>query len=228
MALDLAQRTLTIVATATLTSAFWIVAGGSLLDMAGDNSQLGKTRPAEAEPSPTGTALAGEQRPQNDQADPLHTGPVSLPGGPGSGNMMIPVLNVRPADLTDTFSDARGGGARLHEALDIMAPDGTTVVAATPGTIEKLFRSEAGGNTIYIRSTDRLTIAYYAHLKAYAEGLQEGQKVRRGQRLGSVGSSGNASRDAPHLHFAVLRTTADADWWEPATAINPYPLLAKR
>ena len=55
--------------------------------------------------------------------------------------------------------------------------------------------------------------------------LREGQRVRRGQRLGMVGSSGNASAEAPHLHFAILQTTADAEWWEPANAVNPYPLL---
>jgi murein DD-endopeptidase MepM/ murein hydrolase activator NlpD len=106
-----------------------------------------------------------------------------------------------------------------------MAPKGTSVLSSAPGTIEKLFRSKAGGNTIYVRSTDGETIYYYAHLDSYAEGLREGQRVRRGQRLGMVGSSGNASAEAPHLHFAILQTTADAEWWEPANAVNPYPLL---
>lgn len=141
---------------------------------------------------------------------------------------MIPVLNVRPADLSDTYSDSRGGGARLHEAIDIMAPKGTSVVAAASGTVEKLFQSDAGGLTIYVRSNDGRTIHYYAHLDEYAKGLKEGQKVRRGQRIGTVGSSGNASPDAPHLHFAILQTTPDAEWWEPANAVNPYPLLTQR
>ena len=109
-----------------------------------------------------------------------------------------------------------------------MGPEGTGVIAAAPGTIERLFLSDAGGKTIYVRSNDRRTIFYYAHLEDYAEGLREGQKVARGQRLGTVGFTGNASPDAPHLHFAIMRTTPDADWWEPATAINPYPLLARR
>ena len=228
MALNTVDRALTIVITATLTSAFWIVAGGSLLDMARDQSQLDKTRPAEAAPSPTATALPGEQPAEGAVADPLDAGGATAPGEREAGQLMVPVLNVRPSDLSDTFRDERGGGERLHEALDIMAPEGTTVVAAAPGTIEKLFRSDAGGNTIYIRSADKQTIYYYAHLKEYAEGLKEGQKVRRGQRLGSVGHTGNASAQAPHLHFALLRTTPDADWWEPATALNPYPLLTGR
>ena len=108
-----------------------------------------------------------------------------------------------------------------------MAAAGTPVVAAAPGTVERLFQSDAGGNTIYVRSQDRQTIHYYAHLQDYAPGLREGQSVQRGQRLGSVGSSGNADPAAPHLHFAIMRTTPDAEWWEPATAVNPYPLLRR-
>ncbi len=127
-----------------------------------------------------------------------------------------------------TFSDERGGGTRLHEALDIDAPAGTGVVAAAPGMLERLFESEVGGKTIYVRSDDRATIFYYAHLDAYAPGLKEGQRIRRGERLGTVGSSGNVDPDAPHLHFAIMRTSPGAQWWEPATALNPYPMLGGR
>ena len=106
-----------------------------------------------------------------------------------------------------------------------MAPAGTPVVAAGPGTVEKLFLSDAGGNTVYVRSGDRRTIHYYAHLQAYASGLAEGQPVHRGQRLGTVGSSGNADPAAPHLHFAVLRVAPGAHWWDSADPIDPFPLL---
>lgn len=235
--MSIIDRILTIIITATLTSAVWIIAGGSLIKLAEDQSGEESMRPAEAQPSPeptptstdTGTASA------SDEADMAKSDPVALDtdgsssdetGSPGT--LRIPVLNVRAADLSDTFLDERAGGNRLHEALDIMAPVGTSVVAAAPGTIERLFFSEAGGNTIYVRSSDRKTIHYYAHLDEYAEGLKEGQRIRRGQRLGTVGHSGNASEDAPHLHFAILRTTADAEWWEPANAVNPYPQFVRR
>jgi murein DD-endopeptidase MepM/ murein hydrolase activator NlpD len=141
------------------------------------------------------------------------------------GELAIPVAGVAPGQLVDTFADERGGGERLHEALDIMAPAGTPVIAAAAGTVEKLFHSAAGGNTIYVRSPDRRTLHYYAHLQGYAPGLKEGQQVQAGTPLGEVGSTGNASPEAPHLHFAVLRTTPDAEWWEPAKAVDPYPLL---
>lgn len=225
MALNLTDRILTIVVTATLTSAVWIVAGGSLVQYAGtgDEETQKKARPADAAPSPAATTDEGGEM----AAAALDTRQASQPTGAEAQNLLVPVLNVRPADLTDTFSDSRGTG-RLHEAIDIMAPKGTTVIAAAPGTIEKLFRSDAGGLTIYVRSADRETIHYYAHLSEYAPGLKEGQRVRRGQRLGAVGSTGNASEEAPHLHFAILRTTSDAEWWEPANAVNPYPLLRGR
>lgn len=229
--MSLVDRILTIVITATITSAVWIVAGGSLIENATSASQREATRPAEAAPSPSPTETA--QQPDEDGADSasiaaLDTSVASVPDSRSGRELVVPVLNVRRADLTDTFSDSRVDGSRLHEAIDIMAPRGTSVVAAGPGEIEKLFESDAGGLTIYVRSPDRQTIHYYAHLDEYAPGLKEGQRVRRGQRLGTVGSSGNASDEAPHLHFAILQTTEDAAWWEPANAVNPYPLLTSR
>ena len=66
------------------------------------------------------------------------------------------------------------------------------------------------------------------HRPRGAPGLAEGQQVRAEQVIGTVGATGNADPGAPHLHFAILRTTPDAEWWEPARAINPYPLLSGR
>lgn len=237
------DRILTIVVTATLTSAVWIVAGGSLMEMADSDGQRNSTRPADAVQQISAGSSDDANARMVGANDAENTGDgLSLPANSalmdGKGatqpnraetmELIVPVLNIRPSDLTNSFSQLRDEGASLHEALDIMAPVGTSVVAAGPGIIEKKFVSEAGGKTLLVRSKDRLTIHYYAHLDEYAEGLREGQRVRRGQRLGSVGYSGNASADAPHLHFAILRTTKDAKWWEPASAVNPYPLLTQK
>ena len=146
----------------------------------------------------------------------------------GPGRLVIPVEGVRAAQLSDTFNQARDAGLRVHDAIDILAPRGTPVLAAAPGRIEKLFTSKAGGITIYQRSPDGGLILYYAHLDAYAPGLAEGQSVRAGQRIASVGSTGNADPTAPHLHFAVLRTRAGARWSDRALPLNPYPLLGGR
>ncbi|TCD05524.1 M23 family metallopeptidase [Erythrobacteraceae bacterium CFH 75059] len=139
----------------------------------------------------------------------------------------IPVAGIAADDLRDSFGDERGGGLRTHHALDIAAPHGTPVVAAADGDVEKLFVSDDGGLTIYIRSPDRRLLSYYAHLGAYAAGLREGARVRQGAVLGTVGSSGNASAEAPHLHFALYRMNPDDAWHQTGAPINPYPLLTR-
>ena len=156
------------------------------------------------------------------------------PGGPiridsvtvGPGGLAIPVAGVRARQLVDTFTQARAGGARVHDAIDIMAATGTPVVSVAPGTVEKLFFSKGGGGiSAYVRSLDGEYNYYYAHLSAYAPGLHEGQRMRRGTPIGYVGFSGNANPAGPHLHFAINRMAPGEKWYH-GTPINPYPLLA--
>ncbi len=140
--------------------------------------------------------------------------------------LTIPVAGVRGADLTDMFGDPRGAaGERGHGALDIMAPRGTPVLAAADGRVEKMFDSELGGHTIYIRSPNGRNIYYYAHLDSYAAAAREGAIVHAGERIGTVGSSGDANPAAPHLHFEIKRM-APGQPWHQGVGINPYPLLA--
>ncbi len=146
-----------------------------------------------------------------------------LPAAASPSGLIVPVSGVRPDQLHDTFGDARGS-ERRHEALDIMAPAGTPVLAVADGHVEKLFDSERGGLTIYQFEDTGTWCYYYAHLQAYAPGLAEGRAVERGEVIGYVGSSGNADPAAPHLHFAVFALTPERQWWK-GTAINPYPLL---
>jgi murein DD-endopeptidase MepM/ murein hydrolase activator NlpD len=203
-----ADRLLTIVVTATLTSAAWIVIGSFYLQA-----------PRGAQPA----APTGLPSPQAQAAGTVSS-TVATPGnGAPSAALMIPVAGVSPDKLSDNFNEMRGG--HRHGALDIMAPRGTEVIAAAAGTVEKLFQSVPGGNTIYVRSPDRMTIYYYAHLDHYADGLKEGQRVERGQVIAAVGSTGDASAEAPHLHFEIMRTTPQAKWYDPATDVDPYPLL---
>ena len=159
--------------------------------------------------------------------DPAKSGPVAIAEGVeiGPAGLAIPVAGMKPDQLVDTYTQARAGGARRHDAIDIMAPEGTPVVAAADGVVEKLFNSVQGGLTVYIRSPDRRWSYYYAHLQSYAPGLKEGQQVKRGQLIGRVGHSGNANPAGPHLHFAINQMQPDERWWDGA-AINPYPLLA--
>jgi murein DD-endopeptidase MepM/ murein hydrolase activator NlpD len=143
---------------------------------------------------------------------------------PGGGGLIIPVMGVTPEQLTDTWGDARGDGTREHHAIDIMAARGTPVLAAAAGTVEKLFESHNGGHTIYIRRADPAWQDYYAHLDSYAPGLHEGLVVKQGQQIGQVGSTGDASPDAPHLHYEIHRMAPGDGWWK-GTEIDPYPIL---
>jgi murein DD-endopeptidase MepM/ murein hydrolase activator NlpD len=188
----------TALVTCVLTSAFWVVAYSGVHVVGPGGSPAGPPPP----PVP--------QRPA------LVLGPTGV---------AIPVAGVKGEQLQDTYTQARSGG-RVHNAIDIMAAHGTPVVAAAPGTVEKLFFSQGGGGiTAYVRSEDGRWIYYYAHLQDYAPGLREGQKVKQGDPIGRVGSTGNANPAGPHLHFAIHRM-AEGEKWHEGEAINPYPLLA--
>ena len=137
--------------------------------------------------------------------------------------LTLPVDGIKRDQLRDTFGELRGA-TRRHEAIDVLAPRHAPVLAVEDGRIAKLFWSDAGGITIYQTDPTNAFVYYYAHLERYAAGLTEGDAVKRGQVIGYVGTSGNAPRDTPHLHFAIFRMTEDKRWWQ-GTAIDPYSVL---
>lgn len=150
-------------------------------------------------------------------------GPAASPDATAAAPLLIPVQGVMASQLQDTFADARSEG-RSHDAIDIMAPAGTPVLAVADGTVEKLFNSKQGGLTLYQFNPERTQAWYYAHLQGYAPGILEGKALKRGEVIGYVGSTGNASPDAPHLHFAVFLLGPERQWWK-GEAVNPYPRL---
>lgn len=149
---------------------------------------------------------------------------IALLGADGAPlrRLAIPVEGVRPGDLHNTFHEGRAG--HRHEAIDIAAPRGTRVLAADDGTLVKLFNSVPGGLTIYQFDPDERFAYYYAHLDRYADGMHEGKRLRRGDVIGYVGTSGNAAADAPHLHFAVFRLGRDKRWWQ-GEPVDPFDAL---
>lgn len=220
---------ITAVITAGATSILWLVFGGLWFDRMEDwrVSEPGDPVVADNE-APGGAEETSSEadREMEDITAPIPEPPQRAALGTARTGLVIPVRGIEPSQLNDSFFQPRGAnGERLHEAIDIMADTGTAVIAAADGTIAKLHNTGPGGNSVYVRSPDRRTIYYYAHLDRYAPDLMEGQSVRAGERLGTVGSSGNADPTAPHLHFAIMETTRDAKWWEPANAVNPYPVL---
>jgi murein DD-endopeptidase MepM/ murein hydrolase activator NlpD len=171
--------------------------------------------PPPATPSPV-LPEAAEQKESTTPSQPVI-------GYAGKLNLVIPVAGVRADQLLDTFDDARLEG-RVHDAIDISAPQGTPVLAAADGEIIKLFQSERGGTTIYQLSKDKKLVYYYAHLDRYADGLTAGKQVRQGEVIAYVGDTGNAGAGNYHLHFSIAVVIEPGRYWE-GTNINPYPLL---
>jgi murein DD-endopeptidase MepM/ murein hydrolase activator NlpD len=185
------------------------------------------SRPSEVVQSP---ALPPESTP----VAPIPAASITMLPPPAPANaaptralaLTMPVVGIKPTQLLDTFTDARSEG-RSHDAIDIMAPTGTPVVAVEDGTIAKLFDSKQGGHTIYQFDAPGELAYYYAHLDHYAPGLVEGQAVKRGDVIGYVGYTGNANPAGPHLHFAIFQLGPEKRWWK-GTPINPYRYLGGR
>lgn len=190
----------------------WIFLGGIVAMgwVFGSNLHFESSPPPAAAPAPAAapTPLVAAMTPAS---DPPH--------------LQIPVQGIAPAAIHDTWGQSRANGQRAHQGTDIMAASGTAVLAAAPGTVEKLFFSHGGGGiTLYVRSPDRLWSYYYAHLSGYAPGMAEGLAVKTGDPLGYVGDTGNAGTGNFHLHFGVSRMRPEERWYQ-GEPVNPYPLL---
>lgn len=140
--------------------------------------------------------------------------------------LMVPVHGVSQRQLRDTYSAPRSGG-RAHLALDIMARKGTRVVAADDGTVLRVDTNPLGGKVVYIADPNGRFVHYYAHLDKWVYPLKEGQKVRRGELIGSVGTTGNAPKNAPHLHYQLMRSVPGTPYWN-GPPVNPIPYLRRK
>lgn len=209
---------LTAIVTAAVTSAVWLT--------------IFNLRERESNAAPAATASRAPAATASRAPAAVPAPPELAPDFPSQADyralagkrLTIPVAGTMAAHLMNTFGDERGGGDRAHQALDIMAPRGTPVVAVEDGRIEKLFNSRAGGLTIYQFDPMRTYSYYYAHLDRYADGVAEGKAVKRGEVIGYVGFTGNASPAGPHLHFAIFRLGPEKRWYE-GLPLNPFPVL---
>lgn len=133
-----------------------------------------------------------------------------------SSSLRMPVVGVRPHDLSDSWHDPRSGG-RVHKGIDIFASRGTEVVAVADGIISYIGDQRLGGHCVWL-TTENGASFYYAHLDRWAPGLYEGMEVQSGDLIGYVGNTGNAAHTPSHLHFAVNQSDE---------MVNPYPLLVR-
>jgi len=136
--------------------------------------------------------------------------------------IIVPVEGVARRTVRDSYNALRAG--RVHAAMDIVAPKTTPVLAADDHIIGRLVTGPVGGIAIYATDPSGGFVFYYAHLDRYRRGLAVGDRVAKGSLIGYVGTTGNASPNAPHLHFQVMKRGTRA-WWDGPT-INPYALFA--
>jgi murein DD-endopeptidase MepM/ murein hydrolase activator NlpD len=140
--------------------------------------------------------------------------------------LILPVAGADAAKLRDSFGDARDGGERRHNAIDIMAPRGAAVLAADEGRVVRMSTNTLGGIIVYAFDPSETFVYYYAHLDRYHPALTEGRRLARGDTIGFVGTTGNAPENVPHLHFQVMLMPVDRRYWE-GEPINPYPFLRR-
>ena len=183
-------------------------------------------------PLAAGSGVAAREQGPSGGPVPTGAGTGSAPAPATAGDvealraraLLLPVAGFDRRGLRDEFSDARTG--HVHEALDLLAPRGTPVLAADDGFVAKLFTSARGGLTVYQFDPTQTYCYYYAHLDAYAPGLHEGATLDKGSLLGFVGTTGNSPPGTPHLHFAIFRLGPEKRWWQ-GTPIDPFPVWAQ-
>lgn len=172
---------------------------------------LGPPPASAVAPAPAGSPSGGVQAVTEDDLRYLR-----------SRHLIVPVAGIRAATIPSSFNDKRG--SRRHNAIDILAPRGTPILAADEGTVAKIDTSAGGGLSLYIAGPRDRFIFYYAHLDAYRRGITEGMRIAKGDTIGYVGTTGNAPANTPHLHFAIARADRDKRWWK-GTPLDPLPLL---
>lgn len=140
-------------------------------------------------------------------------GPRSAPSTPiAIGSFVCPVQGA--VSFVDSWGAPRSGGRR-HQGVDMMAANGTPVVAPVSGSVSHR-GSSLGGMSFYL-SGDNGDTYYGTHLSGYAN--QGAGHVAAGTVVGYVGSSGNASASSPHLHFEIRPNGG--------SAVNPTPTVAR-
>jgi murein DD-endopeptidase MepM/ murein hydrolase activator NlpD len=141
-----------------------------------------------------------------------------------SRSLIVPVAGASMSRVEDSFSEPRDGGDRVHRAIDILAPRGTPVLSADAGRVLRMPTTGLGGIAMYTADAEGRVVYYYAHMERYHPSMAPGRELAKGDTIGFVGTTGNAPKNTPHLHFQVMRMPADGKYWD-GEPINPYDLL---
>ena len=137
--------------------------------------------------------------------------------------ILLPVAGADIARVPDSFYEPRDT-YRIHHALDIFAPRGTPIISADDGVVLRMTTTTLGGISMYVVDTQARLVYYYAHLERYNDAVRPGNTIARGDTLGFVGTTGNAPKNLPHLHFQVMRFPVDGRFWN-GEPVNPFNAL---
>lgn len=140
-----------------------------------------------------------------------------------SRHLVVPVAGADMSKVYDSFYEGRDGG-RIHRAIDILAPRDTPILSADDGKILRMSNSSLGGITMYTVDPAGKLVYYYAHMDHYNDAMSPGRELVKGDTLGYVGTTGNAPKDTPHLHFQVMKWPADGKYWD-GEPIDPFEAL---
>lgn len=181
-----------------------------LFELTGDSAAPFEHRQSAADAPPTDSAaavLSLEHEATRDGMYALRLQPELLRSGRYEIVIRVEPILAFPVDgrgnaaIQSLFGVDRDGGRRAHHGIDIFAPRGTPVLAATDGIVRSTSPNNLGGNVVWLSDQRRPQTLYYAHLDRHA--VSAGQQVRTGDTLGFVGNTGNARTTAPHLHFGI-------------------------
>lgn len=136
------------------------------------------------------------------------------------GSLRFPMQTTPTCKILDNFADGRSGG-RSHEGVDIIATLGQEVYAVADGVLTKQYLDGTAdgvlsGNGWRLTLPDK-TFYFFAHLSTFADGLEQGDSVTKGQLIGYVGDTGNPAAGSYHLHFEVHP--------QGGSAVNPLTVL---
>jgi peptidoglycan LD-endopeptidase LytH len=191
--------------------------------------------PKPAEPKPADSpARRGGESPKGRAAESSSAVPLMIVSTSASADieylrsrqMIVPVAGADMTRVEDSFNDPRDG-ERVHRAIDILAPRGTPILSADDGRIVRMTTSTLGGISMYTVDPEQRIVYYYAHMDRYNDAMTTGKAISKGDTLGFVGTTGNAPKNTPHLHFQVMRWPADGKYWN-GEPIDPFEFLGGR
>ena len=195
------------------------------------------TRPVLYYPSPEAAGVASPKASSPAPVRPASSSPPLMTVSMDSSSMtdtdylkargiLVPVAGADMTRVEDSFNEPRDGD-RVHHAIDILAPRGTPILSADDGKILRMTTNSLGGISMYTVDSEARYVYYYAHMDRYNDAMTPGRTIVRGDTLGFVGTTGNAPKDLPHLHFQVMRWPSDGRYWigEP---VNPFEALGGR